>query len=98
MNPETTLLTVTASAVALVPSKFFFRGSTTSLQPRIWGSGRFQYSVLKKGSTYVESSYPTAADVASSDFVYRGGFVYEITAEESVLLYQAGYLVDYQYS
>jgi hypothetical protein len=72
-----------------------FHGSPNRIKTRIWGDGDgLQYSVIKKGTSYTESSYPTSADYSTADIVYRGGFVYDITAAEAALLQAAGYTVE----
>jgi hypothetical protein len=47
--------------------------------------------LIKKGTTITESSYPTAADQATADFIYYGGYVYEISEPDAEILAAAGY-------
>lgn len=53
----------------------------------------YAYSVLKRGSNYESVVSPSIEmfDDPSIDFIYQGGHVYPITAEEAALLIAAGY-------
>lgn len=51
------------------------------------------YTVLKRGSSYESIIAPPNEDWRDDtiDFIYMGGHLYEITAEEAALLTAAGY-------
>lgn len=81
------------------PPKWTFTPPTIELSPpdprgeRLWLYYRITLgvSVLKYGSTYKAVQYPSQDDIAAADFCYLGGHVYDITADEALLLAAAGF-------
>jgi hypothetical protein len=50
-------------------------------------------TVIKSGSTYFETRYPTTDELESADIVYVGGYVHIVSDEEAASLEAAGYEV-----
>ena len=48
-------------------------------------------AVLVSGTTVTEDRYPFQGDLDNFDFVYLGGYSYNISAAEAVTLTNAGY-------
>jgi hypothetical protein len=48
-------------------------------------------TLLVDGATVTETQHPWQGDLADYDFVYLGGHIYDISADEATTLTNAGY-------